>query len=105
LFSVTLLFFYGGGGEDNAPVVSMKSSMRSYFRPLTEHIVTLLLFTLCFVFSSLRRLGAIGIFALDFSGSFLHLLQVCVNADERSFLRKRGFVWVVYWVLVLPSFM
>jgi hypothetical protein len=39
-----------------------------------------------YVFSSLRRLAAIGMFAFDVSSWFLHPLQICMNAPGHESL-------------------
>ena len=85
ILSMALLLLYEEGDER---MVSMKSSMRSYLRPLTEHLISLTIIFLCYIFSGLRRLGAVGIFTLESSSISLQLLQVAINAPETSWLRQ-----------------
>ena len=46
---------------------------------LVEHFLSLSLIGTAYIFSSLRRLGAVGLFAFDVSSAFLHLLQLAMN--------------------------
>jgi len=119
VMSMTLLFLYSGrggskkegasggrrgslGGEGR--LVSMKSSMKSYARPLLEHMVSLGLVFGAYIFSGLRRLGAVGIFTLDVSSAFLQLLQMCINAPEGSKLRDPKFLRFFHRFVVVPAF-
>lgn len=102
ILSMALLLVYEEGGER---MVSMKSSMRSYLRPLTEHLISLTLIFLCYIFSGLRRLGAVGIFTLESSSISLQLLQVCINSPETSWLRRPKVVKRLHRYLVVPSFL
>ena len=74
-------------------LVSMKTSMQSYFRPMMEHVIVLALLIGAYLFSGLRRLGAVGI-----------LLQVCIYAPERSILRKPEVVLFVHRMVTIPTF-
>lgn len=103
VLSMVLLLVYGGDGNER--LLSMKSSMKSYLRPLTEHLITISLMLACYVFSGLRRLGALGIFTLESSSLTLQLLQVCVNAPEKSILRHPKFVKRLHRYIVVPSFL
>jgi len=76
----------------------------AYFRSLFQHLLALLLIGIAYVFSSLRRLAAIGMFAFDVSSCFLHLLQICINAPPASALSRPVVVQSVYRYLVLPTF-
>ena len=69
-------------------LLSMKTSMQSYIRPMLEHFVVLALLVSAYLFSGLRRLGSLGIFSLEFSSVFLQLLQVCIYAPEDSWLKQ-----------------
>ena len=51
-------------------------STTSYLRSLLHHALALLTIATAYIFSSLRRLVAIGMFAFDVSSWFLHLLQI-----------------------------
>lgn len=73
----------------------LKKSWKDFLRSFSEHIIGLFLLTGSFLFSSWRRLGAVGMFALDASGLFLHLLQITLNAasinkTESSFNGQRN---------------
>jgi hypothetical protein len=85
-------------------LVSMKTSMQSYLRPMTEHVIVLALLIGAYLFSGLRRLGAVGIFTLELSSCTLQLLQVCIYAPERSILRKPEVVLFVHRILTIPTF-
>jgi hypothetical protein len=82
-----------------------RASSSSYQRSFLQHGIAVLLISTTYVFSSLRRLGAIGMFSFDVSSFFLHLLQVCMNSEKTSLLRKARWITFVYQVLVLPSFL
>lgn len=73
----------------------------SYSRPLLQHLLALVLIAVAYVFSSLRRLGAIGMFACDVSGCFLHLLQILLN---KASPRTARWIPLLYYGGVLPSF-
>ena len=102
VLSVLLLLFHP---TNHAPrrFLSVQKNMSSYLKRLGQHGLALALIAVAYVFSSLRRLGAIGFFAFDISSWFLHLLQICINAPKESRLRKHGFVARV-WYMVLTSF-
>ena len=85
-------------------LVSMKTSMQSYFRPMMEHVIVLALLIGAYLFSGLRRLGAVGIFTLELSSCTLQLLQVCIYAPERSILRKPEVVLFVHRMVTIPTF-
>jgi len=85
-------------------LVSLKSSTQSYFRPMMEHIIVLALLIGAYLFSGLRRLGAVAIFNMELSSSALQLLQVCIYSPEKSILRKRKVVLFVHRVLTIPTF-
>ena len=73
-------------------------------RRLLQHAVAIVLIGIAYLFSSLRRLCAVGLFCFDVSSFFLHCLQVCVNAPEGSPWRQRQRVAAILWLLVIPSF-
>lgn len=86
-----------------------QKTTRSYARSLLQHLLALLLIAVAYIFSSLRRLGAIGMFALDVSSSFMHLLQIALNRSSASSAphrRRTATRWVpwLYYGGVLPSF-
>ena len=82
----------------------MKTSMQSYARPMIEHVIVLALLIGSYLFSGLRRLGAVGIFTLEVSSAFLQLLQVCMYAPEKSWWRKPQVVIFVHRFLTIPTF-
>jgi len=132
IVSMLLLLLYGGGGGNSrnggmsrtnsfigqlSPfkrhreqskksnrLISMKTSMQSYFRPMVEHCIVLCCLVGAYLFSGLRRLGAVGIFTLELSSVFLQLLQVCIYAPENSRWRKPEVVIFVHRVLTVPTF-
>jgi TLC domain len=86
-----------------------QKTTRSYARSLLQHLLALLLIAVAYIFSSLRRLGAIGMFALDVSSSFMHLLQIALNRSSTSSAshpRRAIMRWIpwLYYGGVLPSF-
>jgi hypothetical protein len=97
--SLLVLWWYG------TSLVSIQKSMRSYGRALAQHLLALAMIGGCFLFSSLRRLGAIGIFALDASSLFIHLLQLCINAPPNSWLNKPRVIAWIHRGLVIPIFL
>lgn len=86
-------------------LLSMKTSMQSYIRPMLEHFIVLALLVGAYLFSGLRRLGVLGIFTLELSSVFLQLLQVCIYAPENSWWRQPGVVIFVHRFLTIPAFM
>ena len=86
-------------------LLSMKTSMQSYIRPMFQHFVVLALLVGAYLFSGLRRLGALGIFTLELSSAFLQLLQVCIYAPEKSWWRQPKVVIFVHRFLTIPTFM
>lgn len=90
--------------DKSKQLISMKTSMQSYFRPMMEHFIVLALLIGAYLFSGLRRLGAVAIFTLEVSSVFLQLLQVCIYAPEHSWWRKPEVVLFVHRVLTIPTF-
>ena len=97
--SLLALWWYGKS------FVSIRKSMKSYWRALLQHLMALAMIGSCYLFSSLRRLGAIGIFALDISSLFVHLLQLCINAPPESWLNRPGVIRWIHRGLVIPIFL
>ena len=58
-----------------------RKSWTDFLRIVAEHIIALALLPGRFLFSSWRWLCAVAMFALDASGLFLHLLQLCLNSS------------------------
>jgi hypothetical protein len=85
-------------------ILSMQANSSSYIRSLAQHVLLLSLIATSYIFSSLRRLAAIGMFAFDISSCFLHLLQLCTNARENSRWRRPDVISKVYHGLVLPTY-
>jgi hypothetical protein len=84
--------------------LSLKTTTSAYVRSLVQHVLSLALIATVYVFSSLRRLAAIGMFAFDVSSWFLHLLQSCINAPDGSRWKKPTTVARIRSWLVIPSF-
>lgn len=84
--------------------ISMKTSMQSYVRPMMEHVLVLALLVGAYLFSGLRRLGAVGIFTLELSSVSLQLLQVAIYAPEDSQWRRPELVLFVHRMLTVPMF-
>jgi len=89
----------------------------AYLRSLFHHTLSLIWIGGAYFFSSLRRLGAIGMFAYDSSSWFLHLLQLCMNSpnnsnnnnnssgeDENFLFTKPTIVKYLHRYIVVPSF-
>jgi hypothetical protein len=86
-------------------LVTIRKSMVSYWRALLQHLLALAMIGGCYFFSSLRRLGAIGIFALDVSSLFVHLLQLCINAPPKSWWHQPKVIAWIHRGLVIPIFL
>jgi hypothetical protein len=86
-------------------VISVRSSTRSYVRSLLQHVVAIALIAGAYLFSSLRRLGAIAMFAFDLSSLSLHFLQICMNAPETSPLRNPELILWIHRAWVIPMFL
>jgi len=71
---------------------------------MMEHVIVLALLIGAYLFSGLRRLGAVGIFTLELSSVFLQLLQVSIYAPENSWWRKPEVVLFVHRALTVPTF-
>lgn len=84
--------------------LSVRKSSYAYLATLLQHSLGLLFIGIAYIFSSLRRLTAIGLFAFDTSSGFLHLLQLCFNASETNRLEHFVIIEAVHKWLVLPSF-
>jgi hypothetical protein len=69
-----------------------------------QHSLSVSLLAGTYIFSSLRRLAAIGMFAFDVSSWFLHLLQLCINAPPGTKRISPTWVWILHRGLVIPSF-
>jgi len=89
-------------GEDS--IISARSSFKSYIRPIVEHSLYFGLTLTTFFFSALRRLGSISIFALELSSLVLQLLQICINAPEKSKLQNPKVIKFVHHYLAVPVF-
>jgi TLC domain len=89
--------------------LTLQKGTTLYLRRLLQHALAVALIGIAYIFSSLRRLGAIGLFAFDVSSCCLHLLQLCINAPstaEKDSRRRRTstIARLVFWLLVVPSF-
>jgi hypothetical protein len=94
---ISMLILYMSG---NHRPKSVRTSTSAYVRTLAQHILALVMISLAYVFSSLRRLSAIGMFAFDVSSLFLHLLQVCINAPRPNPVLIRR----LHQYCVIPSY-
>ena len=100
LLSTMILLLHPRHQQAAGRFLSVQTTTSAYIRSLFHHLVALAFIGMAFVFSSLRRLCAIGMFAFDFSSCFLHLLQICINAPNAN---PKTVVRIHRW-LVLPSF-
>ena len=100
ILSMMLLMIYGG---ENG-YLSARQSLRSYSRPMLEHTIYFILTVTTYIFSGLRRLGAITIFALETSSMILQFLQICINAPETSAFRNDRMVKFIHHFLAVPVF-
>jgi hypothetical protein len=71
---------------------------------LFQHLFAVGLIAGTYLFSSMRRLGAIGMFAFDISSWFLHLLQLCINAPYGSRRLSPSWIRFLHRGLVIPAF-
>jgi hypothetical protein len=71
---------------------------------LFQHCFAVGVIALCYLFSSLRRLGVIAAFAFDFSSWFLHLLQICINVPNRSRHVSPFWIRMLHRGFVIPAF-
>jgi hypothetical protein len=85
--------------------VSMRTSMKQYIRPLAEHMIAVFLIAAAFLFSGLRRLGALGMYTMDLSGIFLQLLQMSLHAPSESKLADIRTVRFIHSYLAIPFFL
>ena len=85
-------------------IVSARSSIKSYLRPVVEHSIYFVLTISTFFFSALRRLGSITIFALEVSSLILQILQICINAPDSSPLHKPNVIQFVHHYMAIPFF-
>jgi hypothetical protein len=69
-----------------------------------EHSFYFVLTVMTYMFSGLRRLGAICIFVLEFSSMVLQLLQICINAPEQSHLKNLNLIQFVHRFMAIPIF-
>ena len=76
-----------------------QATFRQYLKSLGHHTIGLLFIGTAYIFSSLRRLTAIGMFAFDVSSWFLHVLQIAFTRKWS----KRKVLWL-HRYLVIPSF-
>lgn len=85
--------------------LSARTSLKSYVRPIMEHSFYFVLTVMTYMFSGLRRLGAICIFVLEFSSMVLQLLQICINAPEQSRLKDVKLIrCIVHRFMAVPIF-
>lgn len=90
--SMILLLVWGG----NDGYLSARKSLKSYMRPMIEHTLYFVLTVTTYIFSGLRRLGAISIFAQETSSIIIQVLQICINAPKESRLRSPRLIKIVH---------
>mmetsp|Transcript_14196 Transcript_14196/g.21234 ORF Transcript_14196/g.21234 Transcript_14196/m.21234 type:complete len:154 (+) Transcript_14196:1-462(+) len=73
-------------------------------RPMIEHTLYFVLTVTTYIFSGLRRLGAISIFAQETSSIIIQVLQICINAPKESRLRSPQLIKIVHRFVVVPIF-
>ena len=88
-------------GDHNQNKSVVRSTFRSYLWPLFGHLIFGSLLFGLYVFSALRRLGTIGIFALELSSCALQLLQVSLYSP----VMNKTVVKRVHKYIVVPSFL
>jgi hypothetical protein len=90
ILSMVLLLLHPSEGtqKPHERVWALRTNTSVYYRSLAQHVLGLGAIATAYVFSSLRRLTAIGLFAFDVSSWFLHLLQLCINAPPDSRLAR-----------------
>jgi hypothetical protein len=71
---------------------------------LFQHFFAVGLIAGTYLFSSLRRLAAIAMFAFDVSSLFLHLLQLIINSPHGSRRIPPTWIRVLHRGLVVPAF-
>lgn len=69
--------------------------------PILEDTLRIIALVVSFLFSSSRRLGAIGIFALNVSSIALNLLHICINTSSTTTTMIIG----LYQFIVIPIFL
>jgi len=104
ILSIMFLLFTGGFRGNKGGFVSMRSSMKSYLRPMIEHLLYLTLIVSSFIFSGSRRLGAIAIFSLEASSLYVQMLQICISAPEGSNLHNSQTIKIIHQYLTIPVF-
>jgi len=71
---------------------------------LFQHSFSVGIMTFTYLFSSLRRLGVIAMFAFDLSSWFLHLLQMSINAPSNDRRISPFWIKVLHRIVVIPAF-
>mmetsp|Transcript_36220 Transcript_36220/g.87688 ORF Transcript_36220/g.87688 Transcript_36220/m.87688 type:complete len:616 (-) Transcript_36220:119-1966(-) len=110
LFTAILLWFVSSSPKNQEERETTKFSgfipygmiTLNNVKTLLQHFFAVALITFIFLFSSLRRLGAIGIFSFDASSWALHLLQLSINDSSQ---RVTPFcIRLLHRVVVIPLF-
>lgn len=71
---------------------------------LFQHCFAVGIMTFSYLFSSLRRLGAIAMFAFDLSSWFLHLLQMSINVPWNERRISPFWIKILHRLFVIPTF-
>ena len=99
VLSMVMVALYGDGDG-----VSARAGMLGYWRAFSEHILYFLLTMASFMFSGVRRIGAIAIFVLEASSVGLQILQVCINSPKGSLLQNPKLISALHRFVVVPIF-
>lgn len=71
---------------------------------LFQHCFAVGMMTFSYLFSSLRRLGVIAMFAFDLSSWFLHLLQMTINEPAQKRRLSPFWIKILHRAFVIPAF-
>jgi len=71
---------------------------------LSQHCFAVGMMTFTYLFSSLRRLGVIAMFAFDLSSFFLHLLQMSINVPSGRRRISPFWINILHRAFVIPVF-
>ena len=71
---------------------------------LFQHCFAVGMMTFSYLFSSLRRLGVIAMFAFDLSSWFLHLLQMTINEPKQKRRISPFWIKILHRAFVIPAF-
>jgi len=108
-FHCILLYQTMRSKEDTKNISESQQKKSKFFWIFIEHILGIFLLLGTFIFSSWRRLGAVAMFALDFSGVFIHFLQLFLffpsSNNEEDQTKTKAMAKIIHRYLVIPIFM